>query len=294
MGRSMTAPSKNFPIFIPPRPQVSLCVMTHWLRDWEYHKDRLDVIRMTLNTMLAGMPKEISYELIVWDNGSDLELREILRREFKISILAESNLNLGCRWGWYNMASLARGEILYISDDDVFHYPNWFERHVEILQTFPDVGSVSGEPIRQLFRFPNESTKRWAIASEGCDVEAGNLIPDVYLRDYDFSVGMPEGNSPSIVNEQDILLTYHGVKAWAHGHHMQFLCYKDRVITEMEMAANYAKYVLDDSKPFERAVDQQGWLRLTTYERTVRHIGNYIDEGIWKAFEESQHGTKES
>ncbi len=38
----------------------------------------------------------------------------------------------------------APGEIIAYNDDDIFFYPGWLEAHLEILDSFPKAGMVSG------------------------------------------------------------------------------------------------------------------------------------------------------
>jgi hypothetical protein len=44
--------------------------------------------------------------------------------------------------------------------------------------------------------------------------------------------------------------------------------------------ADYTPLAMADERPFEDAIDRAELLRLTTYKRCVRHIGNVLDKEL--------------
>jgi hypothetical protein len=76
----------------------------------------------------------------------------------------------------------------------------------------------------------------------------------------------------STLDDQDYLFTYHGVRAWGHAHHMQFVAKRADLFGKLPPS----NVLVDNAKDWDRCMDNQGFLRMTTYERTVYHIGNVL------------------
>ena len=65
-----------------------------------------------------------------------------------IDYLLSSKRNIGNFGVVRMMFNSAPGEVIAYLDDDVFVYPGWVSEQLEILNTFPNVGMVSGDPVR--------------------------------------------------------------------------------------------------------------------------------------------------
>jgi glycosyltransferase involved in cell wall biosynthesis len=254
-------------------PEVSLGVVTHYTED-PYHARRLPIVLMCIDSMVAGA-HGFDYELIIWDNGSTPDFQAMLQG-FNPHVLIEST-NVGLDTAKHNIAEIANADILALSDDDILYSPDWLDKHMEILTIYPNVGTVSGSPIRTHFRWGIQSNLR-AAQEHGFKVERGKFIPDEWARDYCLSVERdPEEYARATASVDDILFEYHGVKAWAHGHHMQFLGYRKTLAPFLVKSP----FLLNDAiKTFDVPMDEAGVLRLTTYARTSRHLGNVLDENV--------------
>ena len=82
-------------------------------------------------------------------------------------------------------------------------------------------------------------------------------------------------------NDIDTKLTFRGIETYATGHHAQWIGYAD-IISQF---VRYDKDAMADERPFEKAVNDAGLLRLTTFKRYTRHIGNVLDpelEALWQ------------
>jgi hypothetical protein len=66
------------------------------------------------------------------------------------------------------------------------------------------------------------------------------------------------------------------VPAYATGHHAQWIGKAGLVAPLL----SYTKEAMADERPFEKALDEEGLLRLTTFQRTSQHIGNKLDERL--------------
>jgi hypothetical protein len=232
--------------------------------------------------MLAGSA-DFDRELIIWDNGSAPEFRAMLREEYSaekldLPVTLVEAPNLGARSALRGLIRIARSTTMTYCDDDVFFYPGWLQKHLEILHTYPRVGVVSGSPQRTAFR--------WGILSnlafirdnpDTVTAQAGRNIPEAWEMDFADSIGRNrQAHKEMTANDIDYSVTYNGVRAWAHGHHFQFMAYRNIIETVVTPAHN----LVDNGHIIDCALDNLGLLRLTTYDRTTRHIGNQIDKGI--------------
>lgn len=267
MPRTGFNPNKfNAPL--PLTPDITLAIVTHYT-DHNYHKDRMDVVRRCVETMEAGVRNK-NYELLIWDNGSTKEFRDMLR-EYEPTILVES-ANLGLDYAKLRLCHMARAPVFCYSDDDIEYTGDWYDLHAEILNLYPNVGLVSGSPQRVHFRWGIQSSLKFAQRPDA-RLNTGRLIPDEYEREYARGIGYPvDEHLQKTKHEVDFLLEYRGVKAWAHGHHMQFVA---RRKTILPFLADGDK-LLADQRDFDRAIDDMGLLRLTTFKRTARHMGNVL------------------
>jgi glycosyltransferase involved in cell wall biosynthesis len=249
-------------------PEISLAVITHYT-EHNYHSRRMDVVRRCLDTMLAGA-KDFDTELLIWDNGSTEEFRQMLRG-YQPEVLVEA-YNVGLDNAKQKICQIASGKVFCVTDDDVEFTPDWLKSQIEILTTYPNVGLVSGSPQRVHFRWGIQSNLAFAKRPD-VTLRTGRLIPDEYEADYAISIGMkPEEHAKRSQQEIDFLLEHKGVKAWAHGHHMQFTAYRKTILPFL----SHSNMFLADQRPFDIAIDGMGLLRLTTFKRTVRHLGNVL------------------
>ena len=127
---------------------VVLAVVTHLPNTLGYHEHRLEVIQKCIESMTKHAPP---HSLIIWDNGSCEALRQWIRY-IKPDVFIES-VNVGkstARTAIFRM--LPPETLVAMSDDDILYSPGWFEEQVKILNTFPNVACVTGNPIRTSFR----------------------------------------------------------------------------------------------------------------------------------------------
>ncbi len=258
---------------IPAAPDVSLCVVTHFTDD-AYHANRAEIVLLCVSSMLRGMVGK-SYELLIWDNGSTPEFISMLQG-LHPTMLVQSQ-NIGLHNAQYALAGLARGKVISMCDDDILFAPDWFDQQYKVLTTYPKVGVVSGSPQRTAFRWAVSANAKFVKSNPSAKREIGRLIPDQWERDYCLSVERNiEQHFATTALEQDTLIEYKGLKAWGHGHHMQFMGYRETVKKYLFQTP----YYLADGRNFNIDLDAAGFLNLTTFERTAVHIGNVIDENI--------------
>jgi hypothetical protein len=77
---------------------------------------------------------------------------------------------------------------------------------------------------------------------------------------------------------EDIQIEGFGMKAYAVANHNQFVARKS-VITQF-IPHEWSGRLMGQMNELDVAVDQGGYLRLSTLERTTRHMGNMISPGM--------------
>lgn len=238
-----------------------------------YHEQRFEVVKTSLTTMRENAG--LNCEILVWDNGSCQEFRDWLLNEYKPDYVVLSK-NIGKPNAVAGiLGMLPPKTIVGIADDDMYYYPDWFKAQVELMVFYPNVGQVSGFPVRTQMRWGNARTLEWA--RKVAIVEEGSFIPSEWEEDFCTSIGRDyEWHKKYTEKDMDKRITYRGVSAYAFAHHCQFICEAGKIAP----LARFDTEAMADEKPFDWAVDNTGMLRLTTINRYTRHIGNVLDDDL--------------
>jgi hypothetical protein len=255
---------------IPPPARVVVLVITHLPEmESDYHRGRFNVLKRSVTSMIENIGVK-DCDFIVWDNGSCQQVRDWLDGQFCKRFLS-------CNIGKTNalksvMRMLPEGTILAYGDDDIEYFPNWLAPQIEILETYPNVGTVTGWPVRLMGAWGELGTLTWA--NRCAEFETGKFIPSEWDRDYCSSIGRDyEDYKTHVWGIQDSRITYKSVQAYAMSQHAQFVCYPERV----EKLIPWTDQAMPNEIAFDRAVDHAGLLRLATVERYTRHLGNVLE-----------------
>jgi glycosyltransferase involved in cell wall biosynthesis len=235
-----------------------------------YHEQRFEVVQTSLTTMRENAG--VDAQTLIWDNGSCPELRDWLLNEYKPDgLILSPNIGLSSARASV-LRMLPPQTIVNVADDDIYYYPDWFRASLEILNTYPNVGQVSGYPVRTQFRWGCTNTKNWA--RQRALLEVGRYIPEQWDKDFCTSIGRDyDWHKGYTRDNMDYRVTFQGLKAYAVAHHCQFICRAENI-------APFALFTIEamsDDKDFDNRVDASGLLRLTTINRYTRHIGNVLD-----------------
>jgi glycosyltransferase involved in cell wall biosynthesis len=246
-----------------------------------YYRYRFDVLKLTLAAIKANT--RVPYDLMVFDNGSYQEVSEYLvglKQQGVIDYLLQSKRNIGNFGALRMMFNSAPGEVIAYMDDDAFVYPGWLEAQLRVLKAYPQVGMVSGLPVRGAARRAGKSLESWLESSPvGLTVDRGRHISEEWERDWAVSTGRPvEAFLEESRDWQDTLLTYNGVPAIGSANHFQFVGYKD--VLKQGLPDSWDQRLMGDMVEFDNCLDELGYLRLSTTGRFVRHIGNTISEDL--------------
>lgn len=250
------------------RADIVLSVIVHLPNFAGYHARRFEVVKTCINTMRQNAGME--HQLLVWDNGSNVEVKEWLRDEVKPDYLIHS-VNIGTQAKKAIMSMLPPDTIVNYSDDDMLYSPDWLAPQLELLNHFPNVAAVSGYVVRTAFRWGCENTIEWARSLN--ILKSGKILSEDSEREFCKSIGRNyEEHKTKTVSDMDYTATYNGKTAFLTAHHCQVL---GRAGT-LAQASRWGSEIMPDEKPFDIALDNLG-LRLGTIKRLVRHIGNVPD-----------------
>ena len=253
---------------LPEAPKAIAAVITHLPNREGYHARRFEVIERCIQSIrdTCNLP------LYVWDNGSDEWLREWLLKIAKPEYLTLSP-NIGkASARTAILRSFHPDTVICLSDDDIRYSPGWFPAHMELLDGFPNVGAVSGCPIRTGFRWGVGSTLTWARKNGA--LRQGKFIPEQWDFDFCASIGRDYlFHLRETQNEVDYVVEYKGLSAYATAHHMQFACYAGR----LAQIPCWTDRAMRMEQAFDIAIDKAGMLRLTTLERYTIHLGNVLE-----------------
>lgn len=273
LGRNPNADAK-----VKPFAPVVVLVVTH-LPDTQsdYHKGRAAVIYKSIASLKENIG-DVDYDLIVWDNGSSDTLFDVIGLDKRVTTILSRNVGK-INALKYVMRMLPPGTILAYGDDDIEYFPNWLAPQIEILKTYPNVGTVTGWPVRIAGTWGVRNTVGWAgaFANLGYSeptLQEGRFIPDEWERDYAKSIGLEwKFHLERTKHIQDYRITYRGVSAYAMSQHCQFVCYPERI----EPLIKWTDKAMPPEQPIDEAIDAAGMLRLATVDRLTRHMGNVLE-----------------
>jgi hypothetical protein len=254
--------------------RITLAMLTYLPNQAGYFAERLAVTRLSLDSLIASTPKP--HDLIVFDNGSCPELVSYLchlRDQGLITYLILSSENIGKISALQIIFRAAPGELVAYSDDDVFFLPGWLEAHQKIMETYPNVGLVTGFYIRSHLRYGTQSIETFA-KQPGVQVERGFLIPHELEQHYIENMGRTaDSYQQEVSGLEDIRFTYRGLATLASAGHHQFVAPCQLML---DILPGWDSNLMGRMVELENAVDQRGYLRLSTCEPVTRLLGNVI------------------
>jgi len=260
--------------YIPAR--VTAAILTYVPNDVGYFKDRFDVMRVCIESILKNTQEP--FDLIVFDNGSSAKVVDYLRKQRdvgNIDLLMLSGTNIGKISALQIIFKAAPGEIIAYCDDDVFFLPGWLKRHLEVIDTYPDVGAVTGMYIKPHMKEGVETTVRFA-ARPDVEMEKGNLVDKNLEIHYIKNMGRAwEQYEKEINGLEDVRITYKGIKTYASAGHYQFVAVKDRILKAMP--DKWKSNLMGQMRELDITIDQLKMLRLCTTPATIRLLGNKIN-----------------
>ena len=255
--------------------RVTLAVLTYLPEQAGYFEHRLETTRLCIESLATNTPEP--YDLMVFDNGSCKELVDLLRGmrdEGKIDYLFLSGSNIGKIGALQFIFNAAPGEIVAYTDDDVFFLPGWLDAHLKIIDTYPNVGQVTGFYIRPHMSYGNTSAMKLAEQPD-VKVERGLIVPKEWEQHYIDNMGRTwEKYNEEIAGLEDVALTYKGVEALVSAGHHQFVV--KRSIMLEALPKEWTGALMGKMRDLDSTVDRLGYARLTTRQPVTRLIGNIV------------------
>lgn len=257
--------------------KVTIALLCHIPHLEGYFKHRLDVLKLSLSSLQANT--HTPYDLLVFDNGSCSQVEDYLRDLHEggsIDFLLLSRRNIGKIGAFKYLFNAAQSEIVAYADDDIFYYPDWLAAHLQVLETFPQVGMVSGIPLRDRSERASKSLRQLEHSdAPGITISRERRVPDEWEADWALSVGRdPQAHLVATSDHEEIVLKSNGVEAIGTASHFQFIAPRKVILNALP--ENWSGRLMGEMIELDEAVDSQGYLRLSTVDRYVRHMGNAL------------------
>jgi glycosyltransferase involved in cell wall biosynthesis len=243
-----------------------------------YFAQSLEVLWYQIASLHATSPK---MDLLVFDNGSCPAVQEELSRWQKGDLinflfLSQKNHGKGGALNWC-LASMPNEWICY-ADGDILFRTGWWEKSLEITQTFPRAGLVVAQPC--LYDALKETGQAVHLLEGEPNYEIAHTILDENaVREYGRGIGLQPEQVQGLMKKSIPVLKDipSGVSAVLGASHMQFLVRREVARQIVPVQAEYALSTKEDMA-FNRRVDSLGLLHLSTLQPYIFHMGNCLDE----------------
>jgi glycosyltransferase involved in cell wall biosynthesis len=266
---------------------VTVAMVTYLPNLAGYFEQRLDVLKLVLSSLNAHTTPD--HELYVFDNGSCESVVDYLvelRQAGQIDCLMLSQRNLGKIDALRILFNAAPGEVIAYNDDDILFYPGWLEAHLEVLRLFPRVGMVSGVPVRNAAGHARKSLERLSEeGAPGLSITQERRIPDEWEADWAASTGRdPQAHLQAINEQSDLVLRIQKpdgqgfCEAIGAANHFQFVAPKPVIL--QALPGKWTGKLMGSMIELDEAIDNLGYLRLSTARRYTRHLGNSLSESV--------------
>lgn len=262
--------------------RVTLAVLTYIPDLSGYFEQRLQILELVLSSLQAHTTP--ACDLLVFDNGSCPQVVDYLRARQSaggIDYLLLSRWNIGKIGALRILFEAAPGEVIAYNDDDILFYPGWLEAHLCILDNYPRAGMVSGAPVRNAALHAHGTLERMLNENDPLNfrVTRERRIPDEWERDWAISTGRDAEKHLRETSEQldTVLQTKVGeqaVEAIAGANHFQFVAPKELLL--QALPTEWSGKLMGHMIELDEAVDNLGYLRLSTVDRYARHLGNTL------------------
>ncbi|GAB4523829.1 MAG: hypothetical protein Fur0018_06880 [Anaerolineales bacterium] len=240
-----------------------------------YYAQSLDVLKVCLQSIVQNTDQP--YDLLVFDNASCPEVRAYLQGERdagRIQYLVLSEKNIGKAGAWNFIFGAAPGEYVAYADSDVYFYPGWLSAMLRIAEEFPNVGMVTGLPLLTPTEYAT-ATVEWAERTPDVQVERGALISWEDFWRHTAPLGSDESRARQFYAENPaVRLTYRGQTAYAGAGHFQFLAPRRVLQAALPFPTDRP---MGNVRALDVTINEMGYLRLSTPQWWVQHLGNTLD-----------------
>lgn len=268
-------PAKSIDHLVQPE-RVTVAIVTYIPFLNGYYEQSLDVLKVCLGSLWENTHS--SYDLLIFDNASCPEVCAYLQEQHaagRIQYLVLSDRNVGKGGAWNLIFQGAPGEIIAYADSDVYFYPGWLEASLEILDGFPKVGMVTARPLRTPEVYYS-STLEWAQNTDGVTAGQGQFMSWEIYQEHTDSLGVSvEQAKEWFQTTYDRRIQYGKLTAFIGAAHFQFTAYKQVLLS---LAPLKMDRPMGQVRSLDDKLNHLGYLRLTTTERLVKHLGNRLPD----------------
>ncbi len=253
--------------------KITAAVVTYIPFIGGYYAESLDVLKLCLESLRAHADME--FDLLVFDNASCPEAREFLltsQRDGNIQYLILSEQNVGKAGAWNVIFGAAPGEYVAYADSDVYFFPDWLSPQIEVLETFPNAGMVTGMPLLTPAEY-STATLAWVERQQGVQLDRGRFISWEDFWRHAGSLGdEPKARAFYEANES-ARLSYSGKSYYVGAGHFQFVARKPVLQSVLPLPSNRP---MGEVRVLDEKINAQGLLRLCTPEWHIQHVGNSV------------------
>jgi glycosyltransferase involved in cell wall biosynthesis len=141
-------------------------------------------------------------------------------------VFSEKNVGKGGAWNF--IFGAAPGEFIAYADSDVYFYHGWLPAQLALFDEFPNLGMVTGAPLRIPQEF-STSTIEWAESDPDACMERGVLLSwdDWWRHARSLGVETEEEGRRLYNANQDACLLYAGKRYFIGAAHFQFIARKE-------------------------------------------------------------------
>ena len=265
---------------VPQPARVTVTTVTYIPMLSGYFEQSLDILKICLNSVRENTDEP--YDLMVFDNASCPEVRQYLLEEQeqgRIQYLLLSEENVGKAGAWNVIFGAAPGEVIAYADSDVYYYPGWLSPQLEALDKFPNVGMITGMPMWSPEEF-STSTVQWAEEDPEVVIERGEFLAWEDHWRHARSLGGDEARVRKFFSDvEDIRLTFQDKYYYVGAGHFQFVGYKKVFQSVLPIPNNRP---MGQVRLLDVAINERGYLRLSTSDWWVQHLGNRLSEDEFK------------
>lgn len=260
---------------VPQPEKVTVAVVSYIPFLSGYYASSLDVLKACLDSIRKNTGE--AFDVLVFDNASCSEVRDYLtgeQNQGRIQYLVLSDKNIGKGGAWNFIFAAAPGDYIAYSDSDVYFKPGWLSHSLELLSTFPNVGMITGRPMRTPERHYT-TTLDWANHTPGVSLEKGRFQTWEMYKEHNDSLGVSvEQTKEWFESSRDVRITYQGLSAYVGAAHFQFVGPKSVLKSMVPLQMDRP---MGQVRSLDEKLNQAGYLRLSTCQPLVRHLGNRLD-----------------
>jgi GT2 family glycosyltransferase len=243
-----------------------------------YYEHSMDVLKAVVESLNATREAAHPYDVMIFDNHSCVEVRNYLKEasdQGKIQTLVLSDTNIGKIGAWNYLFGAAAGKYIVYADGDVAFRPGWLSASLELFEAFPNVGMVTARPFRPSYRY-SSATFDWAYKQDPAVMEKAPFLDWETVWEHGRSLGASEEESRAkFPRGNDHRLSYHGKIAFIGAGHFQFMIRRELIQKIFPLPSEQP---MRGERALDNAVNEKGYLRLTTERALVLHLGNCLLE----------------